>query len=243
MAVQQLIVGGLSGLGEGLGNDLILRLRTATHWQVLRSPYRMRIFEAVRGSGGVCIRELADALHSSTTALYYHLDLLVRAGMIQSRLLGTEDGATQRGGRRPAVFTATGDRVVIEFDPSDELERRRVAAIARLWADESHAERFGGAQTEGEEAPASATTVPAEPSPLAIGVQAWEVLSEDEVAEIQESLNRVRNILASARARRAEDASDLRHATHHVSLALLPTQHPTLPSPSLDFRPGAGAGR
>lgn len=220
MAVQQFHSGVTHGLGAVAERAVVLRVDNPTHWQVLRSPYRMRILESLHGSAGCSIKDLADALGCSSTALYYHLDLLVQAGAITSTVLEPDEIALHRGGRRPAVFAAAGESVVVQYDPTRPESCKRVAMMRKAWLDESQAESMPhiGAGDPSVGVPPSA---------------AWEVLSDAEADELREHLERAQAVLAAARARRHEGEAMIAPATHHVLLGMIPVPSETLPSPMI----------
>ncbi len=213
---------------ESVHGEIVLRVRTPAHWQVLRSPHRMRVFEAIRSSGGCCIKELADALNSSTTALYYHLELLTKAGLILSTLAEPESGCANRGGRRPAIFMARGERVVVEYDPSNSRDRRRMTAIHQTWM----AESLNEICPQAVNAPDSEM----ECASPALTNTSWEVLNQDEADEIREYLARVEAVLAQARARRDRSSGRVPLSSHHVAFSFTPVGEPVLPSPELVTR-------
>ncbi|MFO0784054.1 MAG: helix-turn-helix domain-containing protein [Phycisphaerales bacterium] len=220
--------------------EIHLHVRTHAHWQVLRSPYRLRIFEAIRSSGGCSIKELADVLGSSTTALYYHLDLLARAGLIRATASEPEPAAISRGGRRPALFVALSSRIVVTFDPSDGRDRRRVAALWRAWLEESQQELLPTATASDEhdpESPASRVETGHLPSASTISTAAWEILTQAEAAEIRRHLQAVQQVLERARARRSESSNPVGAANYHVATTLVEARAPVLPSPTLVTRP------
>jgi DNA-binding transcriptional ArsR family regulator len=188
----------------------------------------MRIFEAVRSSGGCSIKDLADVLDSSTTALYYHLDLLMRAGMIDSTVPDQSASGAARGGRRPATFTARGERIIVEYDPANGRDRRRIATISRTWLDEGQSE----VQTDANH---SERTDPFAPLG-ASSTTAWEALNEDEVMEVRTYLERVEAVIAGARARRDRTPGSVHRASHHIAFTLVPSRNHTLPSPALRVR-------
>jgi predicted ArsR family transcriptional regulator len=224
MAVQQCNSGLVEMLGERTPQTVVLRVDNPDHWQVLRSPYRMRILEALHGSAGCSIKELADALGCSSTALYYHLDLLVQAGAITSTVLEPDEFGVHRGGRRPAVFAAAGDRVVVEYDPESPEACRRIAAMRKAWMDEAHDE-FMPHIGAGDAADMAAPTLE------------WETLTPAEAAEVREHLQRIRDVLSAARARRHASEAVVARATHLVHAGLVSVHAETLPSPMFVLRP------
>lgn len=231
MTLQQLVAGKCSEVETAPRGEITLHVRIAAHWQVLRSPYRMRIFEAVRSTGGCCIKELADALGSSTTALYYHLELLTRAGAIASTVVEPEGTAASRGGRRPALFTACGSRIVVAFDARSSRDLRKLATLNRVWLEESQLELLPPATTDTEPERTDNEVV--------MATTVWEVLTEEEAAEIRECLGHVETVLACARERRADQACGLKPATHHVAFTMVTTSGETLPSPQSLARPAS----
>jgi predicted transcriptional regulator len=51
-------------------------------WNCVRSPFRLRLLETIRGSGGCTVLEIARALDVSPPSLYYHIGLLLKSGLI-----------------------------------------------------------------------------------------------------------------------------------------------------------------
>jgi hypothetical protein len=171
---------------------------------------------------------LADALNSSTTALYYHLELLTKAGLIVSAVTEPETGGANRGGRRPAIFMARGERVVVEYDPSNGRDRRRMTTIHKTWM----------AESLNEICPPSVTALEseAEQAPTAFINSSWEVLNQDEADEIREYLTRVESVLAQARARRDRSSGRVPLSNHHVAFSFTAVREQVLPSPELITR-------
>ena len=176
-----------------------LALTDAKVWQALRKPFRWRLFEAVRASGGISAQALAKRVGITPQLMLYHLRLLQSAG-----LLAHGDGRRARG--QGGRFTATRASIEVRATPRDAKAMRRLRQLARAFEDE--------AVWQGE---------PCAPSPR------WERLRADEVRRIQALFAQVERVLENARARREGDASlaDATHVvafgTRSIGSGSLPT--------------------
>lgn len=185
-----------------------LSLAEARVWQALRKPFRWRLFEAVRASGGISAQDLARRVGITPQLMLYHLQRLELAG-----LLVHEAGKRYRG--KGGKFRACTEHIELLMRSSNAKERARAESILSALDAEARA---------GEPSSlASATTV------------RWERLTASEVRQVQDALDAVDRILMKAAARRAGDSA-LPDATHAVTVAIRPAAAATLPSPAWSSR-------
>jgi DNA-binding MarR family transcriptional regulator len=185
-----------------------LSLADARVWRALRKPFRWRLFEAVRASGGISAQDLARRVGITPQLMLYHLQLLEGAGLVVH-----EVGKRYRG--KGGKFRACGERIELSLRTSNARELRRATSI------------LSELDTEAREP---------DPSSLADATPVrWERLTAAEVRQIQDSLDAVERILAKAASRRAGDGT-LPDATHAVSIAIRPAAPSTMPSPAWSSR-------
>lgn len=70
----------------GIGND--------AHWDVIKSPKRLRVLEGIRQLGDTAVSELTGHIGEPEKALYYHIKNLLGAGLIEER--GTKETGAPR---------------------------------------------------------------------------------------------------------------------------------------------------
>ncbi len=97
---------------------------------VLTSPVRIELFECLARRGPASVAELARAMGRSADSLYYHVHLLVDAGVVVVK-------ERRRTGRRDeSVFAAAVERLEMVCDPKSEasvrIEERGLRALLRL---------------------------------------------------------------------------------------------------------------
>ena len=73
-------------------------LANAVTWQALRAPLRMQMLEAIIACPGVDARALAEAIGCSAPRLYYHIKILVEAGLVVS-----SEGSSRKSARGPSA--------------------------------------------------------------------------------------------------------------------------------------------
>lgn len=97
---------------------------------VLASPVRQELFDTLEALGGVAtISELADQLGRPADGLYYHVDLLRRAGLLVAAPLGrSRAGRSERRYRLPG---RAGRTIGLGYRPRDP---RNVAAVRSVVA-------------------------------------------------------------------------------------------------------------
>ena len=154
-----------------------LSLSDGKVWHALRKPFRWRLFEAVRSSGGVTAQMLARRAGITPQLMLYHLRLLQAAGLLEHG-----DGKRARG--KGGLFTATRDAIEVRAAQHDAKAMRRLRQLARAFEDDALAHER-----------------PAAPSPR------WERLRAEDVRKIESLFRQVEETLAAARARRDKDAS------------------------------------
>lgn len=184
-------------------------------WHCVRSPFRLRLLETIRGSGGCTVLEIARALDVSPPSLYYHIGLLLKSGLIGQMVPQPAAGRVGRLGPVAAVFFANVDAVRFTPPKSAREQQRMAKLVAGLITE--HAADL---------AMASKMDLPA------IG-NAWESLDADEVKTIQKAFATVEGVLTKARARREKAHGKVVLATHHVSFSVAATAPATLPAPKL----------
>ena len=191
------------------------RLRDAATWRALRKPFRLRLLEAARASGGISAQALAARVGISPQLMLYHLQLLEKAGLLRH-----EGGKRARG--KGGKFTCTSQGLAFAADPRDAGERRRLDAIVAALESEAREQRD----------PAQS---------LQHGLQ-WECLNPTEVREIERCMSDVATVLARAAARRAA-SGELPDATHVVSLGMRRVQPGTMPTCGFTCRTTGARGR
>ena len=98
--------------------------------ELLASPLRQEIVDAVRAMGTCSARELAPELGTSPDSLYYHLRKLVAGGLLVS------EGKRSATRRHEEVFRTPGDSMRAVYDLEDarfsEALHRAVGALLRM---------------------------------------------------------------------------------------------------------------
>lgn len=188
-----------------------LSLADARAWSALRKPFRWRLFEAVRASGGISAQDLARRVGITPQLMLYHLQLLERAGLLRH-----EAGKRYRG--KGGKFRACTERVALQSRGGDAERRRVDALLAALEED------------------ARATSAP---DPDTSSAMRWERLTNADVRRIRSALAEIDSVLAEAAARRTGDA-EIPDATHVIAASLRRLDAPTIPSPAWSCRSGRG---
>ena len=185
-----------------------LSLADSRVWRALRKPFRWRLFEAVRASGGISAQDLARRVGITSQLMLYHLQLLEGAG-----LLVHEAGKRYRG--KGGKFRARVERIDLVLRPANATEGRRAESIVSALDTEARA---------------------GDPSSLAAASAVrWQRLTATEVRQIQEALDTVEHVLSKAAMRRA-GGGEILDATHVVSAAIRPAAAAMLPSPAWSSR-------
>jgi DNA-binding transcriptional ArsR family regulator len=93
--------------------------------EVIASPGREAIADAVALIGPCSISELARALRRSRHSLYYHVNALRDAGVL------VETHRSGEGTRTTAYYDVPGRPFSVSFDLGDEARRQAVLSLAR----------------------------------------------------------------------------------------------------------------
>src|SRR5262245_38322087 len=101
--------------------------RTATvsrlrQMAVLSSPVRQELLDVLARMGTVSLTEIGAVLGRPSDGLYYHVRMLVRAGLVTA-------ATRTRGGRREAVFRAVAPQFALRYAPSTSSHARAVTSI------------------------------------------------------------------------------------------------------------------
>lgn len=172
-------------------------------WHAVRSLFRLQLLEAVRSHPGIDARAIAEATGASTPRVFYHLKILVKAGLLEAKEANSRRNA--RGPVAMAYFPCCDD-----FPPTffsrDARARDRARKLHRMLADDSLASSFP--RSEGDDG----------------GRQfwrlfRWEALREDEIASIRGHAEAIERILQGAKSRRRREKS-LPSANLQVSILL-----------------------
>lgn len=171
-----------------------------THWirdpaviEALVSPMRQNLVDRIEALGPCSIRELADSLRVAPDSLYYHVNLLVEAGVLVVK------GARETTRRDEMIYDVKKRNWHIRYEPKDKDNARAVRRVTASML--RQAERDFEA---GLEDPAATVTGP--------GRNLWSLrleasLTEDEVERVNGHLHKILAILRKRR--RSEDAGTM----------------------------------
>ncbi len=181
-------------------------IRRLEQMELLTSPMRQEIVDAVCAKGTVSVRDLALELGAAPDNLYYHLKKLLAAGLVVSV------GKRKATRRHEEVFRTPGDSMRVVYDLRDarfsDAVRRAVAAalrMARRDFDRGFCEGLGITRGRHRNLWGARLT-------------GW--LSRDESAEVNVHLARIEEIFASSRVGRRRTL----HALTWVLTPLKPKQ-------------------
>jgi predicted transcriptional regulator len=90
----------------------------------LTSAARQEIVDVLTQMGTVSIAELAETLDRPPDALYYHLHILVRAGLVESA------GSRKTGRREETLFRAVARNLRIDYELARRTNEKALAAVA-----------------------------------------------------------------------------------------------------------------
>lgn len=180
-------------------------------WEALRSPVRMQMLEAICASPGIDARSLAEALESSPPRLHYHLNILVAAGLIETR--GDIDRRNRRG-PTAVGFVARFGALGGQFVAGQGVDRKGVQVVREVA--ESAFELVTGFAAGSSDGPVGKFAL------------SHEALEPEEIEEVRAHIARIEVILAGARARRHRQGALVR-ATVFVGICLAAVVDPILP--------------
>ncbi len=206
-----------------------LSLADRETWNALRSPPRLQLFEAIRSCPGVDARALAEALGANAPRLYYHLNVLMKGGLVVAE---ARSERTLSRGPDARTYRAVFAEFPAGFFDGSVLAIKRCKAL--LNALSTHGVQVAieamapeGGRDGGRDGGRNGGRAP---------MFRLEVLDEADVAAIHARMQEIAHIVESARDRRVGRNAP-RCATHFVSCCLCTTTAPALPDMPLDHQP------
>jgi predicted transcriptional regulator len=103
----------------------VVIVRKTPQMRALASSARQEIVDVLSQMGAVSAAEVAAALGRPANAVYYHLRVLLRCGLI------VPAGVRPHGGRREALFRTPGVDLRMHYDLGDPANRAGMNAIVR----------------------------------------------------------------------------------------------------------------
>jgi DNA-binding Lrp family transcriptional regulator len=180
-----------------------LLIERAKQFDALRSELRLRILGALQSKEPSSVNDLAEELGREAEPLYYHVNLLHRAGLIR------ETGIRQVGRREEVLYERASDR--IQFHP----ERKSPAFVQHLRKSYSHGFRLM------DKTLAAATGSPGEirtGEGKNVRMQSYNArLSPSQLDELNARLDHVREFLKSC-------ANSDEGTAHQILLAMSPVK-------------------
>ena len=195
-----------------------LHLTKAQTWQAVKLPLRLRILETTRRLGETSVTELAQAVGLNRTALYFHLRLLERSGLLVSRAGEPTPG---RRGKRPRYYRANVGELAFPIDGDGKRGQQRAVDLLRPWFAESRSALLD---------PKSAGGMVGKRIALH-----WEAFTDDEVSRIRAVLGELEDVVRRAR-NRANSTRKAPAATHHLVVAFTPVEGHVMPGPDMRFK-------
>lgn len=219
----------------------VLSLASEAVWDALRSPLRLQVLEAVRSRPGIDARGLAEALATRPPKLYYHLKILVSAGLLrESDVPGGGGGNGSRNSRGPA---STGYHATHDDHPDGFFDGHPTAALRSMKlvhgiaqtgikaALSPRAPRIAGrASTKGGGSITGGRIATSDGPAGGRGLAEFrnEALDATEIETIRRHIEAIRGILTAARARR-RSARELIRATAFVGVCIAELERAVLP--------------
>jgi len=162
-----------------------VRIAGARQQALLASTVRQNLLDTLCAARAASVRVLAGEVGMRPSAIYYHLQLLERAGLVERR------PPRSGPGRQEAVFRAAAPRLVVEHDlrtaPGRRASGRMARALLRAAARDFEA---------GLRSPAARTRSPGR-NLWASRSKAW--LTGDEIASIDRHLEAIERLVLGAR--------------------------------------------
>lgn len=231
----------------------VLSLASEAVWDALRSPLRLQVLEAVRSRPGIDARGLAEALATRPPKLYYHLKILVSAGLLrESDVPGGGGGNGSRNSRGPA---STGYHATHDDHPDGFFDGHPTAALRsmklvhgiaqtgikaalspRAPRIAGRASTKGGGPTKGAGSIKGGGSITGGRIATSDGPAGGrglaefrnEALDATEIETIRRHIEAIRGILTAARARR-RSARELIRATAFVGVCIAELERAVLP--------------
>ena len=124
-----------------------LRVTASTQREALTSPIRLELLEALHALGTGSVRDVAERMDRPPDALYYHLRLLERVGIIK------RTGSRPAGKRSEALYSPAVGKIELDAEnPTDAVlksTRKTMGAMLRLTEREVMAAIETQAETDG----------------------------------------------------------------------------------------------
>ncbi len=183
-------------------------LTNALTWQALRAPLRMQMLEAIIACPGVDARALAEAIGCSAPRLYYHIKILVEAGLVVS-----SEGSSRKSARGPSAtsYHSNMSELSAGFFAGDPMTIKRAGELFYAIAEQGLAKAIDSANEPG-----------------CIVDFRHEALLPQEVEIVKRHMAEIRVVLATAR-RRRHGSKVLVRSTVFVGLCAISAGSPTLP--------------
>src|SRR5262245_58220133 len=110
--------------------DYSIRSRQAI--RALTAATRQEIVDALAGAGALTVARLAALLGRRPDALYFHIRVLLRAGLLVERLPGAaaNGAATRKNGRTAAVYDLPARPVRLDYESAPRPDLARVVRLA-----------------------------------------------------------------------------------------------------------------
>jgi DNA-binding transcriptional ArsR family regulator len=99
------------------------RIRGEKQLAALTAAARQEIFDVLEQMGTVSVAELAGALGRPADALYFHLRVLTRVGLVRSV------GCRVRSGGKEALYCTAAPDLRLQYEPHSAANRKGVSAI------------------------------------------------------------------------------------------------------------------
>ncbi|GDX12080.1 hypothetical protein LBMAG57_38520 [Verrucomicrobiota bacterium] len=183
-------------------------LTNSLTWQALRAPLRMQMLEAIIACPGVDARALAEAISCSAPRLYYHIKILVNAGLVVS-----VEGASRKSARGPSAtsYHSNMNEISAGFFAGDPVTIKRAGELFYAIAEQGLAKAIDSVNEPG-----------------CIVDFRHEALLPQEVELVKRHMAEIRVVLATAR-RRRHGSKVLVRSTVFVGLCAISAGSPTLP--------------
>jgi DNA-binding transcriptional ArsR family regulator len=98
-------------------------IRSEKQLAALAAAARQEIFDVLEQTGTVSVAELAAALGRPADALYFHLRVLTRAGLVRTA------GYRARSGGKEALYCTVAPDLRLQYKPQNAANRKGVSAI------------------------------------------------------------------------------------------------------------------
>jgi DNA-binding transcriptional ArsR family regulator len=110
------------------GKPDVVFIKTARQMRALSAPLRLRIFEVLAKAGVLSVAEMAAAVGRPPAAIYQHVELLRRAGMIRRA------GFQGEGRDKSRLYMPVARGLKAATNPSTAEQRRALARLGQAHA-------------------------------------------------------------------------------------------------------------